>query len=1241
MRILALLLLFSGLVFASSDGSFRVAVFYPNAPALADPELQSMTARYASELQTASAKLTMVPVDSLQSGNMYGKAHECREFECALRIGRLNDLDLVVISRLQSKGTGHVFETSILSVVRGGTVASTSAKFGATLGEFEQIRPKLAESLMSTMQKSLAERGIEDQQAAGMMSGTHLDKTVLSGVLTADKSPYLVYGTIQVPAGEQLVIEPGVTLLFVPGQFAGLMVFGQLIAEGTQDKPIRFLSASKSPNPWDWNRILLAGPSRNSFRYVEIANSNFGIHVENSGLTLLNSHLHHNSLRGVFVRNSQVEIQDSKIDGGQIIGLQVSALADVHLKRTSIVDNRNGAVVMSQGLLETSFSEFRKNDRGLVVLDGASLLTEMNKVEHNQVGLASSEKLSSSLFEGIRDNVTNVQQVGKGVLDALVAEPQAQEIARVEATGKPNVQIGEQRDKETWNVYGNIQAGAGYSKVITKTNPGPLNTNLETDTIAPGQKYPNNFLVDGPSGKGMVYVTMESSQGRGIELQAEGIADRWITARAKPVTLRYWSPLHSITVGNLQESGSPLVLSNLPVLGAKYSINLGRNSTDQAMFVAEGFYGESKQPFNVGEKNLDLFPQYYAAGAAVAQQLTGYGRLTFNPNAQLRLQAGGITSEDKTQGLLLRKDLPLGVETRDPLSQSKAVFAAGQWKNRSGAFQVNADVAVGQADTADVFYQKALDEVFASAGLPSVSISQVRSLFLSDASVRAADSATVVAVFPSDSLTLAEARDSLIVLRHEALAAQKTISQNSQSNRTANFNWNRDNVAGRVELAWKLDQGNVKASLQSVGKNYFSPGAATLLQNSREYGIDWSQALKPFWDIDASYRLSIENAAGADDSASNIFGFGEGSRWGLWRDDAWHQSHLTEYGREKFVHTFGLDHHFQIGSTVDLAIGYHLEHSRQYLPTKLKTNFTPTDAVVLDPYFAKRTGSTTNVNLGYGDSVIVDSAAWAAYQALAGQDSIAWGFEDIRYKHTASSEIQYRKQLFTLKVGGIWAWQLDDGYFTENQLVRNFNFADTTWQKLGHRPNAQTWFEQSYPISLSAKLGSLTNKASFKPRWKDWDKDDLHEFEYRLTDRLEIPLLKRKLLLTFIGDADRKVTWQNGAYYTAVSTTDSTQVFHYFHTATDGSITPTSNPIATDSPVQGGEDFGDGYKVVRTTGNYEIHQLDISFETLIRINFSAHFYTELDGKVSDARRPQQLSEQHRDFMGGLTAFYSF
>jgi len=86
-----------------------------------------------------------------------------------------------------------------------------------------------------------------------------LPKTVAGG-----KKPYLVVSDIEVPFGKTVTIEPGAVFLFQ--NFTGCQIQGQLIAEGTMEKPIVFTSefdgtysrdTSQVANPFDWNGVYI------------------------------------------------------------------------------------------------------------------------------------------------------------------------------------------------------------------------------------------------------------------------------------------------------------------------------------------------------------------------------------------------------------------------------------------------------------------------------------------------------------------------------------------------------------------------------------------------------------------------------------------------------------------------------------------------------------------------------------------------------------------------------------------------------------------------------------------------------------------------------------------------------------------------------------------------------------------------------------------------------------------------
>ena len=107
-----------------------------------------------------------------------------------------------------------------------------------------------------------------------------LPKTVLAG-----EKPYLVASDIEVPFGKTVTIEPGTILLFQ--NFTGFQVQGQLIAEGTKEKPIVFTSefdgrfnpdTSLIANPFDWNGIYIHKDAFGTrFKYCKINYSVYGI----------------------------------------------------------------------------------------------------------------------------------------------------------------------------------------------------------------------------------------------------------------------------------------------------------------------------------------------------------------------------------------------------------------------------------------------------------------------------------------------------------------------------------------------------------------------------------------------------------------------------------------------------------------------------------------------------------------------------------------------------------------------------------------------------------------------------------------------------------------------------------------------------------------------------------------------------------------------------------------------------
>ena len=144
-----------------------------------------------------------------------------------------------------------------------------------------------------------------------LVKGEELENSI---TWTADK-PYLVYDYVSVDSLSTLTIEPGTRIHFHKG--AGLYVRGTVIADGTVEEPIRFLSDRLEDSyknvPDQWNSIILfSGSHNNVFDNVVIKNANIGLQVgtiEHEGyasVQLTNSKIENMAYAGLFALKSKI-----------------------------------------------------------------------------------------------------------------------------------------------------------------------------------------------------------------------------------------------------------------------------------------------------------------------------------------------------------------------------------------------------------------------------------------------------------------------------------------------------------------------------------------------------------------------------------------------------------------------------------------------------------------------------------------------------------------------------------------------------------------------------------------------------------------------------------------------------------------------------------------------------------------------------------------------------------------------
>ncbi|NQU06888.1 MAG: T9SS type A sorting domain-containing protein [Calditrichaeota bacterium] len=97
-----------------------------------------------------------------------------------------------------------------------------------------------------------------------ILSGEALDgyQGEFSGVWGQNDSPIHIVGTVILPEGDTLFIEPGVEVRFDPE--SRLFTGGVLLAEGTEDDSITFTSSLDEPEPGSWRSLTFRGRLRYS-----------------------------------------------------------------------------------------------------------------------------------------------------------------------------------------------------------------------------------------------------------------------------------------------------------------------------------------------------------------------------------------------------------------------------------------------------------------------------------------------------------------------------------------------------------------------------------------------------------------------------------------------------------------------------------------------------------------------------------------------------------------------------------------------------------------------------------------------------------------------------------------------------------------------------------------------------------------------------------------------------------------
>ncbi len=165
------------------------------------------------------------------------------------------------------------------------------------------------------------------------------DMTVADALWRLQPLDYELLGNITVRHAQSgqtavLTIEPGVKLymragtsIFVGYSYYSNVYYGALKAEGTEDKPILFTSASQTPNPGDWGALYFQLQTKSAKTsidraIIEYAGASYaaGIYLNSAAFPIKNSEIRYGSGHGIYFAGECYSVVGGAGAGNKIYG---------------------------------------------------------------------------------------------------------------------------------------------------------------------------------------------------------------------------------------------------------------------------------------------------------------------------------------------------------------------------------------------------------------------------------------------------------------------------------------------------------------------------------------------------------------------------------------------------------------------------------------------------------------------------------------------------------------------------------------------------------------------------------------------------------------------------------------------------------------------------------------------------------------------------------------------------------
>jgi parallel beta-helix repeat protein len=244
------------------------------------------------------------------------------------------------------------------------------------------------------------------------VNATYVEGPIMQDTFwTLVDSPFVLSNNVTVGPGVTLTIEPGVEVMF--GENFWLIVNGRIVANGVEDKMIRFTSNKLAPDKGDWETILISGTQTSSFIYCIIEYGTNGITVENGYLNIENSFVRSNSQNGITINSGNAVVKNNEITDNTMDGIHIAGGNQILIQNNVISSNDDGIFLTGHlvGVINIEQNEILLNEQSGIVLEADAYdntIITKNAVSENLNGF----RVSTNTGTYITSNYVSDNTVG-------------------------------------------------------------------------------------------------------------------------------------------------------------------------------------------------------------------------------------------------------------------------------------------------------------------------------------------------------------------------------------------------------------------------------------------------------------------------------------------------------------------------------------------------------------------------------------------------------------------------------------------------------------------------------------------------------------------------------------------------------------------------------------------------------------------------------------------------------------